>query len=126
MPLLDLFWTFLMFFLFFVWLMLLFRIFGDVFRSDDIGGWGKALWTIFVIFLPFLGVLVYVIARGKGMAERDVKDYQAAEAATQQYIRDTVGSSTSSADEIAKLAALRDQGVLTDAEFQAQKTALLA
>ena len=124
MPLLDLFWTFLMFFLFFVWLMLLFRIFGDIFRSEDIGGWGKALWTIFVIFLPFLGVLVYVIARGKGMAERDVKDYQTAEAATQRYIRDTVGS-TSSADEIAKLAALRDQGVLTDAEFQTQKAALL-
>lgn len=124
MPLLDLFWTFLMFFLFFVWLMLLFRIFGDIFRSEDIGGGGKALWTIFVIFLPFLGVLVYVIARGKGMAERDVKDYQTAEAATQQYIRDTVGS-TSSADEIAKLAALRDQGVLTDAEFQTQKAALL-
>ena len=124
MPLLDLFWTFLMFFLFFVWLMLLFRIFGDIFRSEDIGGGGKALWTIFVIYLPFLGVLVYVIARGKGMAERDVKDYQTAEAATQQYIRDTVGS-TSSADEIAKLAALRDQGVLTDAEFQTQKAALL-
>ena len=125
MPLLDLFWTFLMFFLFFAWLMLLFRIFGDIFRSEDMGGGGKALWTIFVIFLPFLGVLVYVIARGKGMAERDVKDYQTAEAATQQYIRNTVGS-TSSADEIAKLAALRDQGVLTDAEFQSQKTALLA
>ena len=62
MPLLDLFWTFLMFFLFFVWLMLLFRIFGDIFRSEDIGGGGKALWTIFVIFLPFLGVLFYVIA----------------------------------------------------------------
>ena len=125
MPLLDLFWTFLMFFLFFVWLMLLFRIFGDIFRSEDMSGWGKALWTIFVIFLPFLGVLVYVIARGKGMAERDVKDYQAAEAATQQYIRETVGTS-SSADEIAKLAALRDQGVLSDAEFQSQKAALLA
>ena len=125
MPLLDLFWTFLMFFLFFVWLMLLFRIFGDIFRSEDIGGWGKALWTIFVIFLPFLGVLVYVIARGKGMGERDVKNYQAAEAATQEYIRNTVGS-TSSADEIAKLAALRDQGVLTDAEFQAKKASLLA
>jgi len=125
MPLLDLFWTFLMFFLFFVWLMLLFRIFGDIFRSEDIGGGGKALWTIFVIFLPFLGVLVYVIARGKGMAERDVKNYQAAEAATQQYIRNTVGT-TSAADEIAKLAALRDQGVLSDAEFQTQKAALLS
>ena len=125
MPLLDLFWTMLWFFLFFIWLMLLFRIFGDIFRSEDLSGWGKALWTIFVIFLPFLGVLIYVIARGKGMAERDVSEYKAAEAATQQYIKDTVGT-TSTADEIGKLAALRDQGVLTPEEFDAKKAALLA
>jgi hypothetical protein len=125
MPLLDLFWTMLWFFLFFIWLMLLFRIFGDIFRSEDLSGWGKALWTIFVIFLPFLGVLVYVIARGKGMAERDVSEYKAAEAATQQYIKDTVGT-TSTADEIGKLAALRDQGVLTAEEFEAKKASLLA
>ena len=105
--------------------MLLFRIFGDIFRSEDLSGWGKALWTIFVIFLPFLGVLIYVIARGKGMAERDVSEYKAAEAATQQYIKDTVGT-TSTADEIGKLAALRDQGVLTPEEFDAKKAALLA
>ena len=125
MPLLDLFWTMLWFFLFFIWLMLLFRIFGDIFRSEDLSGWGKALWTIFVIFLPFLGVLIYVIARGNGMAERDVSEYKAAEAATQQYIKDTVGT-TSTADEIGKLAALRDQGVLTPEEFDAKKAALLA
>ena len=125
MPLLDLFWAMLWFFLFFIWLMLLFRIFGDIFRSDDMGGWAKAFWTIFVIILPILGVLVYVIARGKGMAERDVRDYQAAEQATQQYIKDVAGSS-SSADELTKLASLRDQGVISSEEFEQQKARLLA
>ena len=125
MPILDVFWTMLWFFLFFIWLMLLFRVFMDIFRSEDMGGWGKALWVIFVVVLPFLGILVYIIARGKGMAERDVNSYQAAEAANQQYIRETVGAG-SSADEIQKLAALRDQGVISDDEFAAQKAKLLA
>ena len=125
MPLLDLFWSMLWFFMFFIWLMLLFRVFGDIFRSEDMGGWAKAFWTIFVIVLPILGVLVYVVARGKGMAERDVRDYKAAEAATQSYIREAAGS-TSSADEIAKLAALRDSGVLTSEEFESQKAVLLS
>jgi hypothetical protein len=125
MPLLDLFWAMLWFFLFFIWLMLLFRIFGDIFRSDDMGGWAKAFWTLFVVVVPVLGVLVYVIARGKGMAERDISQYQAAEAANQQYIKEVAGSS-SPADEIAKLAALRDKGVLSNEEFEAQKAVLLA
>jgi hypothetical protein len=125
MPLLDLFWAMLWFFLFFLWIWLLIGIFSDIFRSQDLGGWGKALWIFFVIVLPMLGVLVYVIARGKGMAERSVQQAQANEAATQEYIKGVAGS-TSSADEIEKLAALRDRGVLTDAEFQAQKAALLA
>jgi hypothetical protein len=124
MPLLDLFWAMLWFFLFFIWLMLLFRIFGDIFRSDDMGGWAKAFWTLFVVVVPVLGVLVYVIARGKGMAERDISQYQAAEAANQQYIKEVAGSS-SPADEIAKLAALRDKGVLSNEEFEAQKAILL-
>jgi Short C-terminal domain len=124
MPLLDLFWAMLWFFLFFIWLMLLFRIFGDIFRSDDMGGWAKAFWTLFVVVVPVLGVLVYVIARGKGMAERDISQYQAAEAANQQYIKEVAGS-TSPADEIAKLAALRDRGVLSNEEFEAQKAVLL-
>jgi len=124
MPLFDLFWSMLWFFMFFIWLMLLFRVFGDIFRSKDMGGWAKALWTIFVIVLPILGVLVYVVSRGAGMAERDVRDYQAAEAATQSYIREAAGS-TSSADEIAKLAALRDRGVLSNEEFESQKAVLL-
>jgi hypothetical protein len=125
MPLFDLFWSMLWFFMFFIWLMLLFRVFGDIFRSEDMGGWAKALWTIFVIVLPILGVLVYVVSRGKGMAERDVRGYQAAEAATQSYIREAAGT-TSSADEIAKLADLRDRGVLTNEEFESQKAALLS
>lgn len=114
----------LWFFLFFIWLMLLFRIFGDIFRSDDMGGWAKAFWTLFVVVLPVLGVLVYVIARGNGMAERDLRQYEAAEAATQQYIRETAGS-TSTADELAKYAALKESGVLSEEEFAAQKAALL-
>jgi hypothetical protein len=125
MPLMDLFWAMLWFFLFFIWIWLLIGIFGDIFRSKDLGGWGKAVWVLFVVLLPMLGVLVYVIARGKGMAERSVQDAEAQEAATQAYIRQAAGS-TSSADEIAKLAALRDRGVLTEEEFASQKAALLA
>lgn len=120
----DLFWAMLWFFLFFIWLMLLFRIFADIFRSEDMGGWAKAFWTLFVVVLPVLGVLVYVIARGNGMAERDLHQYQEAEAATQKYIRETAGSS-STADELTKLAALKDSGVLTAEEFAAQKATLL-
>jgi len=124
MPLLDLFWAMLWFFMFFIWLMLLFRIFGDIFRSDDMGGGAKAFWTLFVVIAPFLGVLVYVIARGKGMAERDLHQYQAAEAANQQYIKQAAGA-TSTADELGKLAALRERGVISNEEFEAQKAVLL-
>lgn len=124
MPLLDLFWAMLWFFLFFAWLMLLFRIFGDIFRSDDMGGGAKAFWTLFVIVLPVLGVLFYVVSRGSGMAERDMRQYQAADAATQEYIRSAVGGS-STADELDKLAGLRDRGVINNEEFEAQKAALL-
>jgi len=124
MPLLDLFWAMLWFFLFFIWLMLLFRIFGDIFRSDDMGGWAKAFWTLFVVVLPVLGVLVYVIARGQGMAERDMRQYQAVEAAQKQYIKEAAGA-TSAADELGKLAALRERGVISNEEFEAQKAALL-
>lgn len=89
------------------------------------GGWAKAFWTLFVVIVPLLGVLVYVIARGKGMAERDLRQYQAAEEANKKYIQQVAGA-TSTADEITKLAALRDSGVINDDEFAAQKAALLA
>jgi hypothetical protein len=124
MPLLDLFWAMLWFYLFFIWIWLLISIFGDIFRSDDMGGGAKAFWILFVIVLPFLGVLVYVITRGDKMRDRAAREAAAAEAATRDYIQQAAGT-TSAADEIAKLAALRDKGVLTAAEFESQKAALL-
>jgi hypothetical protein len=125
MPLLDLFWAMLWFFLFFIWIWLLITLFADIFRSDDLSGWGKAGWTIFIVVLPFLGVLVYLIARGKSMAERAMKQAADQEKMRRQYVQDVASSSSSVADEIGKLASLRDQGVLTQEEFDAQKTALL-
>ena len=125
-PLLGMFWTFLWFFLWIAWIVVLFRVIFDIFRSKDMGGLGKALWVIFVIFLPFLGVLVYLIARGHSMGERDLEDAQAKEQAFQAYVRQAAGSSGGSADELTKLAGLRDQGVITESEFQAQKAKMLA
>jgi len=124
MPLLDLFWAMLWFFLFFVWIWLLISLFSDIFRSPDLSGWGKAGWTIFIILLPLLGVLVYLIARGSSMQERAIADMAAREKATREYIQD-VASSGSAADELTKLAALKERGVLTEEEFAAQKKALL-
>ena len=123
MPLMDLFWSMLWFFMFFLWIWLLISLFSDIFRSDDLSGWGKAGWVIFMVALPWLGALIYLIARGKGMQERAVADMAAREKATRQYIQDV--ATTSTADELSKLAALRDQGVLTSAEFDSQKAALL-
>jgi hypothetical protein len=125
MPLMDLFWSMLWFFMFFIWIWLLISIFGDIFRSSDLSGWGKAFWTLFVIILPYLGVLVYLIARGGSMRDRAMKDAADQDAARRAYIQQAAGTK-SSADELAKLAALRDQGVLTQAEFDSQKAALLA
>lgn len=124
-PILGLFWTMLIFFLWFAWLMLLFRVFADIFRSEDLGGFSKAIWTIAVILLPFLGVFVYVIARGQSMGERDMARARENEAAVRSYIQDAAGS-TGTAEELARLAQLRDSGVLTDAEFAQQKAKLLA
>jgi hypothetical protein len=125
-PLLGLIWTMVVFFLWFAWIMLLFRVFGDIFRSHDMGGFVKALWTIFVIALPFLGVLIYMIARGHKMAEHDMRDAQAQEDAFRSYVQETAGSSGGTADELAKLADLKSKGIITDAEFAAQKSKLLA
>ena len=121
----DVFLSMLWFFLFFIWIMILFQVFIDIFRSKDLGGGAKALWVIFVIILPFLGIFVYLIARGKSMAERRMGEAIDQKKAMDAYVRETAGSSVSSADEIAKLAQLKDQGVLTDAEFNAQKAKLL-
>ncbi len=124
-PLLGLFWTMLMVFLWVAWLFLLFRIFADIFRSD-MGGWSKALWSLFVIFLPFLGVLVYIIANGDDMRKRDIETMQQNEAAFRSYVQDAAGSGGGTATELAKLAELRDNGVLSPEEFEAQKAKLLA
>lgn len=126
-PLLNLFWTMLMFFMLFIWIWLLISIFADIFRSHDIGGWAKAAWTVFVIIIPLVGVLVYIIARGKGMQERNLAMAKEQAVAQQEYIKSVAGGGTEgTADQIAKLAALRDQGVLTEEEFQAQKAKALA
>ena len=124
MPLLNLFWSMLWFFMFIIWIWLLITIFIDIFRSEDLGGFAKAMWVLFVIILPLLGVLVYVIARGNSMQERAMKQAAARDKAARAYIQDAAGS-TSSAEELEKLAKLRDQGVLTEEEFAAQKAKIL-
>jgi hypothetical protein len=125
MPLLDLFWSMLWFFMFFLWIWLLISLFADIFRSDDLSGWGKAGWVLFMVVLPWLGALIYLIARGKGMQERAMAAMTAREEATRHYIQGVAGPA-SKADELTKLAALRDQGILTGSEFETQKAALLA
>ena len=127
MPLLDLFWAMLWFFLFFVWIWLLITVFVDIFRSD-MSGWAKAGWVIFVIVVPLLGVLIYLIAQGKNMQERSLKQAQDHDKAMRSYIQDAAGSGggSSAADEVAKLAKLRDEGTISDEEFSAAKAKLLA
>jgi hypothetical protein len=125
-PILDFFLTMLYFFLFVIWIWLLIMVFSDIFRSHDMGGWAKALWSIFIIIIPFLGVFVYLIARGGKMHER-----QAAQAAEQQkafdaYVKQAAGTAGDSTEQLSKLADLKSQGVLTDAEFEAQKAKILA
>ena len=117
-------WDLVWFFLLVLWLVLLFRVFGDIFRSHDMGGFAKALWVIFVILMPFLGVLVYLIARGSKMAEHVQAAAQAQQAAAQQYIQQAAAP-LSSADELKRLAGLRDQGVLSEEEFQTAKAKVL-
>ncbi len=125
-PILDFFLTMLYFFLFIIWIWLLITVFVDIFRSHDMGGWAKALWVIFVIVLPFLGVFVYLIARGSKMHERAANEAAQQQKAFDDYVKQTAGSSDTSADQLSKLADLKSQGVLTDAEFDAQKAKILA
>ncbi|MFJ7589819.1 SHOCT domain-containing protein [Streptomyces sp. NPDC097617] len=124
-PLLNIFWTMLYLFLWIMWFFLLFKIITDIFRDHSLGGWGKAGWLIFVLLLPFLGVFVYLIARGRSMGERDVKQVQENEAAFREYVQKTA-SSGGSADELHKLSALKDKGDITQEEFDRAKAKLLA
>jgi hypothetical protein len=110
----QVFWSMLWFFMFFIWIWLLIIVFSDLFRSKDLSGWAKALWVIFIIVLPYLGVLIYLIARGHKMTEHAAE----AEAAQRKYIQEVAGTgASSSADEIAKLADLKAKGVIDDAEY---------
>lgn len=124
-PLLNTFWTILYFFVFFLWLMILFRVIWDIFRSHDLGGLGKAGWLFFILVLPFLGVFVYVVARGGSMHERDVRIGQAQDQALRSWVQ-AGAAHVSTADELTKLADLRSKGAITEAEFDRAKTKILA
>ncbi len=122
----EVFWSMLWFFLFFIWIWLLIIVFSDIFRSHDLSGWVKAIWIIFVILVPYLGVFVYLIARGHKMQDHAIEDAKAQDAAFRQYVQSAAGSGTSSADELARLADLKAQGVLSEDEFQKAKAKVLA
>ena len=124
-PILDFFWTIFEIFLWVIWIWILIWIFIDIFRSQDLSGWGKALWFLFVLFIPLIGVLVYLIVRGGSMHERAVQQAQQQDQEFRAYVQDAAGSG-SSADQLAKLADLRDRGVITPAEFESQKAKILA
>jgi hypothetical protein len=128
-PILDFFLTMLYFFLFIIWIWLLITVFIDIFRSRDMGGGAKALWCIFVIVLPFLGVFVYLIARGGKMQERAASDAAQQQKAFDSYVKQAAGTAAGGdgvADQLSKLADLKAKGVITDAEFEAQKSKVLA
>ncbi len=126
-PILDAFLTMLYFFLFIIWIWLLIMVFMDIFRSHDMGGLAKALWVIFIIILPFLGVFVYLIARGGKMHERAARDAAQQQKAFDAYVKQTAGAAgDTTADQLTKLADLKSQGVITDAEFDSQKAKILA
>lgn len=124
-PLLNVFWTMLWFFLWILWFFLLFRIVADIFRSHDLGGLAKTVWLIFVIVLPFLGVFIYLIARGGSMSAREVKEGREREEQFRSYVRESAGTS-SHADELTKLAALKDKGDINEDEYQRAKAKILA
>jgi len=124
-PLLGVFWTIIEIFLWVIWFWILITVFIDIFRSHDLNGWGKALWFLFVLFIPLIGVLVYLIARGGKMHERAVQQAQQQEQQFRSYVQETA-SSGNTADQLAKLADLRDRGVITPEEFEREKAKVLA
>jgi len=124
-PLLNVFWSMFIFFLWIIWIWILIWIFIDIFRSHDLSGWAKALWFLFVLFIPLVGVLVYLIVRGGSMHERAVQQAQQQDQEARQYIREAAGTQ-SSADQLTKLAELRDKGVISADEFEREKAKILA
>jgi type VI protein secretion system component VasK len=123
-PLLNVFWTILEIFLWVIWIWILIWVFIDIFRSHDLSGWAKALWFLFVLFIPLVGVLVYLIVRGGSMHERALQQAQQQDQEARAYIREAAGTG-SSADQLAKLADLRDRGVITPEEFEREKAKIL-
>jgi hypothetical protein len=126
-PLLNLFWSMFIFFLWVIWIWVLITVFIDIFRSHDLSGWAKALWFLFVLFIPLIGVLVYLIARGDKMHERAAQQAQQRDAEARAYIQQATASAPAgTADQLAKLADLRDRGVISAEEFEREKAKVLA
>jgi len=126
-PLLNVFWTIFEFFLWIIWIWILIWIFIDIFRSHDLSGWAKALWFLFVLFIPLIGVLVYLIVRGGSMHERAVQDARRQDQEFRQYVQQAASSApASTADQLSKLADLRDRGVISAEEFDREKAKVLA
>jgi hypothetical protein len=125
-PFMDLLWSMIIFFAWVAWIWILIVILTDVFRRHDIGGWTKALWTIFLVVIPFLGVLVYLVAQHDGMAERQQKDVQAQQAQFDSYVRQAAGTGGGAASEIEKAKALLDSGAITQSEFDTLKAKAVA
>lgn len=125
-PLLSVFWSMLLFFLWIMWFVLLFRVVVDIFRDDTLGGWAKTGWLLFTICLPFLGVFVYVVARGKNMGRREVAQARAQQQAFDSYVRETAGGGRSSVDELARLSEIRARGDITDDEYNRAKELVLS
>ena len=124
-PLLNVFWSIFIFFLWVMWIWVLIMVFMDIFRSRDLSGWAKALWFVFVLLIPLIGVLVYLIARGGKMHEHAEREAQQQDRQFRAYVEEAAGSQTS-ADQLAKLADLRDRGVITAGEFEREKAKVLA
>lgn len=125
MPLLDLFWSMLVLFIWIAWFWLFISVVVDIFRSHDLSGWGKGGWAFFVVVVPLLGVFIYLIVRGGSMQERSIREAQARESASREYIQSVAGSG-STADELDKLQQLRQNGTIDDTEFQQLKAKILA
>ncbi|GAA2518940.1 SHOCT domain-containing protein [Streptomyces longisporus] len=126
-PMLSVFWSMLLFFLWIMWFVLFFRVVVDIFRDEDMNGWAKAGWLVFTLVLPFLGVLVYVIARGKNMGRREIAQARAQQAAFDARIREAVADEgqRSSVEELARLSEIRARGDITDEEFSKAKELVL-
>ena len=125
-PALNVFWTVIEFILWVLWIWILIYVFIDIFRSRDLSGWAKALWFLFVLLIPLIGVLVYLIVRGSSMHERSVHQAQQQDRELRAYVQEAAGPQPSTADQLAKLADLRDRGVITPEEFEREKAKIMA